>query len=91
MPNGIHDPALTPLHPPKPPPEVKERAVWKKTATSKTDAGRELVRIVRLVYRFDGPPWKAVLQALNFKGQHFDAAGRRTITITSLRKYWEPA
>ena len=33
----------------------------------------------------------AGLQALNFAGQHFDAAGRRTITIKSLRLYWRPA
>jgi len=72
------------------PAEVKEGATWKRMASAKTEVNRERVKVVRLVYKFDGPAYKVVLQALNFSGQHFDAAGRRTITIEAFRKYWTP-
>lgn len=88
MPNGLAEPAMQPLRPPAPPAEVKEGQTWKRAASAKTEVSRERVQVVRLVHKFDGPPYKAVLQALNFAGQGFDAAGRRTMTIKSFRRYW---
>ena len=40
-------------------------------ASAKTEVNRERVKVVRLVYKFDGPAYKVVLQALNFSlGAH---------------------
>lgn len=87
---GEAEPAMQPLRPPAPPAEVKEGQTWKRAASVKTEVNRERVQVVRLVYKFDGPAHKVVLQALNFAGQGFDAAGRRTMTIEAFRKYWVP-
>jgi hypothetical protein len=91
MPNGLPEPALSPLHPDKPEPPIVTGAIWIKKASGKTSVNAPQITIFRTYADLKTVEVKPV----NFRTGHGWVEGHwpwgaRSMRIEILRRDWRP-
>jgi hypothetical protein len=84
MPNGLPEPALSPIHPDKPEPPIELSAIWTATASGKTSVNTPRCQVL-----------DAEMMPLRKSGgwvryRRLDRIETKTVSVRCFRRDWRP-